>query len=120
MKYGFYNTSYDKRDTFFFQPDATKPDIEDMTHWHIYYKCVCAPAGVAFFTSIVITPLPLIKDHRHIRDCVDALKLRSLSFCRGGILILTLFVYGLYYFGKWSHSHVRIFASLPTLKGCLC
>lgn len=81
-------------------PDTTKPDIEDMTHWHIYFKCVCAPAGVAFFTSLVITPLPLIKDHRHIRDCVDALKLRSLSFCRGGILILTLLVYGLYYFGE--------------------
>lgn len=80
--------------------DSTKADIESMTHWHIYYKCVCAPAGVAFFTSMAISPLPLIKDHRHIRDCVDALKLRSLSFCRAGILLLTLTVYGIYYFGE--------------------
>lgn len=74
-------------------------DIESMTPWTTYYRCELVPAGVAFFVSMLITPLPLARSRR-AGDCAWFLRIRSTSLCRVGMLALVFAVYLLYYFGE--------------------
>ena len=74
-------------------------NIENITSWKVYYRCQCAMAGVALVAALVIKPLPLIRPRRS-DGCEVFLRMRTTRLCRGGMLILLLFVYFLYYLGE--------------------
>lgn len=79
--------------------DSTVPasEINKMLSWQNYYRCQLVMAGVAFFASIFIKPLSLIKSRR---DCAWLLRMQSTSLCRPGMLALLLAVYFFYYLGE--------------------
>lgn len=78
--------------------DSTKDDITSLHRWTIFFYCQLVMAGVGVIASLVIKPLSLELGGRRL-GCAWMLRIRDTHVCRGGMLLLLLAVYYIYYLG---------------------